>query len=369
MRSHPITTRQFPGQNKFKLGLFSFNTYGGLTNTLAEERWSASWPNMINLAISAEKAGLEFVLPLAGWMGHQGDAPTDGHFHETLTWAAGLLSATERIHVFATIHAPFLNPIFAAKQAVTCDHLGTGRLGLNLVAGYNIKEFEMFGVEYHGHSERYEYLDEWLTIVRKLWTKKEPFSYQTNYFNLRDAISFPKPHGDSLPMIVSAGSSPSGRAFALNKADALFMVVKSMESVASDLLSIKSKMGNRPVQVYCSGHIICRETTAETKDYYQHLIHDNGDWAAGRYMQKSYEEIQSVPLEILQTPVFLERLMSGHGTLPIIGSPEQVVEIISTLHKTGMDGLAFALPNYIEDFTLIERDVIPRLIEAGLREQ
>ena len=61
--------------------------------------------------------------------------------------------------------------------------------------------------------------------------------------------------------------------------------------------------------------------------------------------------------------------MSGHGTLPIIGSPEQVVEIISTLHKTGMDGLAFALPNYIEDFTLIERDVIPRLIEAGLREQ
>ena len=61
--------------------------------------------------------------------------------------------------------------------------------------------------------------------------------------------------------------------------------------------------------------------------------------------------------------------MSGHGTLPIIGSPEQVVEIISTLHKAGMDGLAFALPNYTEDFTLVERDVIPGLIEAGLREQ
>ena len=53
MVASPVTDRVFPKQNKFKLGLFSFNTYGGLTNTMAKERWQANWPNMLNLAIMA----------------------------------------------------------------------------------------------------------------------------------------------------------------------------------------------------------------------------------------------------------------------------------------------------------------------------
>tara|TARA_B100000700_G_C14980904_1_gene826340 strand:+ start:353 stop:1459 length:1107 start_codon:yes stop_codon:yes gene_type:complete len=368
MVASPVTDRRFPGQNKFKLGLFSFNTYGGLTNTMAKERWQANWPNMCDLAIMAEESGIEFLLPLAGWMGHNGDAPTDGHFHETMSWAAGLLSATKSIHVFATIHAPFLNPVFAAKQSVTCDHIGSGRLGLNLVAGYNEKEFDMFGVPYFGHSERYAYLEDWLSVVRKIWLKQEAFSHQTEFFNLKDVVGFPKPFGNTLPMVVSAGSSPEGRAFALSKADALFMVVKSIETLADDIRPVKLQMGNRPIKIYCSGHVICRRSKHETDEYYKYLIHDNGDWAAGRYMQKSYEEIKSVPIEILKTPEFLARLMSGHGTLPIVGNPEQVTKLIIDLHKAGLDGLAFALPNYLDDFPLFAEEVIPRLIEAGLRD-
>lgn len=365
--ARPVSVRRFPGSHQFKLGLFSFNTSGGLTHTLAPERWEASWPNMRRLAQDAEEAGLEFLLPLAGWMGYMGEAESDGYFHETMAWAAGLLEATSDIHVFATLHVPFINPVFAAKQAVTCDHIGAGRLGLNLLAGYNIAEFDMMGVEYQEHDDRYAYLDEWLTVVRRLWTESEPFDHHGGNFDLQGLVGIPKPIGGTLPMVVSAGSSPTGRDFALSNADALFMVVTNIETIADELRSIRSSMQDRKIDVFCSGHIICKRTAKETQAYYDYLLHEHGDWPAGRYLQKAYEEIKSVPLEVVRSPAFLNRMMSGSGTLPVVGDPDEVVATLSRLHAAGINGMAFALPNYIEDFGLFREEVLPRLIEAGLR--
>lgn len=361
------TNRKFVGENRFKLGLFSFNNYGGLTNTLAPERWEATWPNMVQLSKEGEAAGLEFLLPLAGWLGHDGEAATDGHFHETLTWAAGLLAETKRIHVFATVHVPFVHPVFAAKQAVTCDHIGEGRLGLNVVAGYNIDEFALFGVSYQEHDRRYAYLEEWLDLVVRMWTEEEAFDFTGEFFDLTGVVSQPKPYGAERPIVVSAGSSPTGRSFALRNADALFMVIPDIETLADELAVVRGAMGPREIDIYASGHVFCRKTAKETREYYDYMIHEHGDWAAGRYLLKSYEEIKSVPPEVLAQPQFLERLMSGYGTFPIVGDPDTVVATLGRLNQAGIDGMAIALPNYLDDFPILRDEVLPRMQAAGLR--
>lgn len=362
-----VTIREFPGNNRFELGLFSFNREGGLTSTLAPERWDASWENMLALAKTAEAAGLEFLLPLAGWRGLEGKAARDGEFHESLVWAAGILTETKRIHVFATIHVPFLHPIFAAKQAATCDHIGSGRLALNLLAGYNIDEFSMFGIPFQGHDERYAYLEEWLSVVRGVWTEKDGFDFEGEFFQLKDVWGGPKPDGEDRPIVVSAGSSSTGRSFALRQADALFMVIADPTIIADEVRSIRAAMGKRKIRIYASGHVFCRKSAKETKAYYDYLIHEQGDWDAGNYLLKAYEEIQSVPLEVLRAPHFLHRLMSGMGTLPIVGDPDEVVATWQRLSEAGIDGMAFALPNYLEDFEIIRDEVLPRMERAGLR--
>ncbi len=367
MEARAVTSRRFEGENRFKLGLFSYNNYGGLTNTLAPERWQATWPNMVELSKRAEAAGLEFLLPLAGWLDHDGDAETDGHFHETLTWAAGLLAETERIHVFATIHVPFLHPVFAAKQATTCDHIGNGRLGLNLVAGYNIDEFAMFGIPYREHDDRYAYLEEWLALVTRLWAEDEPFDFAGRFFDLKQVWGQPKPVGPDRPMVVSAGSSPTGRGFALRNADALFMVIPDIKTLANELAVVRRSMGERKIRIFASGHVFCRRTKSETKDYYDYLVHEQGDWSAGRYLLKSYEEIKSVPAEVLAQPQFIERLMSGYGTFPVVGDPDEVVATFKRIHDAGIDGMAIALPSYLDDFDIIRDEVLPRMVHAGLR--
>ena len=54
------------------------------------------------------------------------------------------------------MHAPLFHPLIAAKEMVTADHIGQGRFGLNIVAGWNEGEFEMFGVAQRAHHDRYE---------------------------------------------------------------------------------------------------------------------------------------------------------------------------------------------------------------------
>ena len=367
MPSVPVTTRRFGIPQRFKLGLFSFNHDGGLTHTLAPERWPATWENMLALAQAAEGAGLDFLLPLAGWRGSAGAAPNDDCFYETLTWAAGLLASTRRIQVFATVHAPFLNPVFAAKQCATCDQIGAGRFCLNVVAGYNQLEFHQHGVAYLDHESRYAYLEEWLALVRRMWVAQAPFDFKGRFFDLKGVVSLPKPYGDTPPMVVSAGSSPSGRAFALRAADALFMLIPNLDTLAGELVQVRATMADRPVQIFASGHVICRSTRAETQEYYRYLIEEHGDWQAGHNMRAAYAEIKSVPDAVLASPQFLDRLRTGSGTFQVIGDPDEVVATFARISAAGVDGMAIALPSYLTDLQLFRAEVLPRMVAAGLR--
>ena len=115
--------------NAFRLGLFAANCSGGLTMTKAPERWDPSWDNNLEAARLADEAGLEFMLPVGRWHGYRGETDTEGTSFETIVWASGLLAATQRLVVFGTLHVAFVNPVFAAKQIVTADHIGKGRFG------------------------------------------------------------------------------------------------------------------------------------------------------------------------------------------------------------------------------------------------
>jgi FMNH2-dependent dimethyl sulfone monooxygenase len=107
------------------------------------ERWVNSWENNIRLAKLADDAGIEFLLPIARWIDYGGETDFHGSVLETLIWATGLLAhIPKRINIFATVHTASIHPVLAAKQLATADQLGEGRLGLNVVAGWNKPEYD-----------------------------------------------------------------------------------------------------------------------------------------------------------------------------------------------------------------------------------
>src|SRR5262249_14874030 len=155
---------------RLKIGLFGANCSSGRSATTVPERWSASWPDCLRLARMAETAGIDFMLPIARWEGYGGASGLPGRSLENIACAGGLVAAAERIAVLATVHAPLFNPLIAAKEFVTADHIGEGRFGLNLVVGWNEGEFEMFGVDQREHEARYAFAQEWLDAVMRAWT-------------------------------------------------------------------------------------------------------------------------------------------------------------------------------------------------------
>ena len=91
----PSHTNPMHGPNRFKLGVFSANCDGGLTMSLAPERWPANWDDIVAMCQIADRAGLEFILPVAKWRGYQGKANIYGKSFETMTHSAAIGAADE----------------------------------------------------------------------------------------------------------------------------------------------------------------------------------------------------------------------------------------------------------------------------------
>ena len=167
--------------NRFKLGLFGANCSSGRAVTGVPERWSGNWPDNLALARMADEAGIDFMLPIGRWKGYGGETDYQGETLESVAWATALLAHTRRMTVFATVHAPLLHPVIAAKSFVTADLVGEGRFGVNIVCGWNEGEFAMFGVAQRDHEARYAYGQEWIDAIRAMWQRDDAFDFDGEF--------------------------------------------------------------------------------------------------------------------------------------------------------------------------------------------
>jgi len=354
--------------NKLKLGIFSANCSGGLAVTKVAERWQNSWENNLALAKMCDDAGLEFLLPIARWIGYGGDTDFHGGVLETVTWAGGLLAHTKNIQVFATVHTAFNHPVVTAKQLATIDHIGNGRVGLNVVAGWNKPEYDAFGIDLpDSHPERYARAQEWYDIAKKLWTEKPAFDWDGEYFQLQKVYSNPHPLQAHIP-IVNAASSTEGREFAVNNADYLLTPVFDFDYARTVVQDIhgKAQQRNRDVGIISFAQIICRPTMQEAQDYLSYYSDENADWDAVDYLMKLQGmHAKSFPPEVLAN--FRDRFAAGHGAFTIAGTPQHVAEQLQQLSDCGIAGIALSFVDYVKEFPYFRDEVMPLLRKMKLR--
>ena len=359
----------FYSNNALKIGFFGPNCSSGIAATKVPERWSGSWEDNVRLATMLDAAGIEFLLPVARWKGWGGETSFEQHTFETITWSCGLLAVTKNITVFGTVHAPFVHPVFAAKQFVTADHIGRGRFGLNLVCGWNHDEFGMFGLNRHAQSQRYRRGGEWLDVIEKLWSEHEPFEFRGRHFDLHALQADPKPFGGSRPVIMNAGASEEGKAFALARADCLFTPLRTLELGAQSVRALTSegREMQRAFDVYTNVHIICRPTDAEANDYYAWFADENADWEAVDNMHSLSKRSDTNSERVALFQRMKMRFVAGYGGYPLVGSPDTVAAEIARISEAGFAGIAAGLVNYVDEFPYLQAELLPRLERLGLR--
>jgi dimethylsulfone monooxygenase len=356
--------------NRLKLGIFSANCAGGLAVTTVPERWQAGWDENRELAVAADRAGIEFLLPIARWLGYGGAGAFHDSSLETVTWAAGLLAATQNITVFATAHTAFTHPVTAAKQFATVDQIGHGRFGVNIVCGWNEPEYRLFGLQLpQEHRDRYAYGQEWLDIIRKLWRDEEPFDWTGAHFGLQQARSRPRPWGGSEPVIFNAAASAEGRDFAIRNSDFLLTSLVDLAKTRQEVTATKNaarQSYGRDIDVLGVSYVVCRPTRAEAQEYHRYYAEEMADEASvDRLMQLMGRHAKSFTPDELRDHRL--RFAGGHGSYPLIGSPDDVADAMERVSATGLAGMTVSFVNYLREFPFFRDEVLPRLERKGLR--
>jgi alkanesulfonate monooxygenase SsuD/methylene tetrahydromethanopterin reductase-like flavin-dependent oxidoreductase (luciferase family) len=356
--------------NRFKLGIFCMNVSYGTTMTTAEGTLTPTWEENVRIAQAADAAGWEFLLPLGRWRGLGGQIDFNGRSFEVFTWASAIAALTRQIQVFATAHVPIWHPLLAAKLATTIDHVSSGRFGLNVVAGWNEAEFGMFGIEQRAHDDRYAVADEWMAIIKRLWTEEAPLDFEGAYYRLTSAVLQPKPLQEPFPVIVNAGQSATGMRFGARHADYSFQATPQLDSL-TDLANrarvAAREVGKPELGILTYGPMVCRDTEQEVRSYLHHYIDERGDWQAARDLVHALLAGggQSVPSDVI---VKMEReFVQGWYGYPLFGTPEQIVDEMLKLKAAGIDGIALSWVDYEQGVQDVNEKLLPLMHQAGLR--
>ena len=163
---------------------------------------------LADIAATAEAAGIDRLLI---------EDPTGSQ--DVAALASYVLHATSTLNVDIQHSAGLVSPEIAARQIATLDQLSGGRVSVHIdpPAG---------GA---GHEENLARLDEYIMLLRRLWTNDEPIDLEGSFHRLEGARSGPKPFRDGHVPIAFAGLSGTAIKVAARHADVFVLPAASLE--------------------------------------------------------------------------------------------------------------------------------------------
>ncbi|MFJ3770514.1 LLM class flavin-dependent oxidoreductase [Streptomyces sp. NPDC090075] len=342
---------------------------------------------------------------------------------EPLTLLTALATATEHIGLIATASTSYNSPYNLARKFASLDIISGGRAGWNIVTTAGAEAARNFGIEEEpAHAERYARAAEFLDVALKLWdsweddailadkasgvwgddAKIHPPRHQGSYFSVEGALNVPRsPQG--YPLLVQAGSSEDGKAFAARYAEAVFTAQQTIEEARdfyADLKARTAAAGRDPDHIKVLPGIVpvIGSTEAEARAHEQlledHIVHRHGVANLERLLQLPAGRLEldaELPSDLpsedavegaksrytlvvglarrdrLTVRQLVGRLGGGRGHLTFAGTPEQVADAIETWFTQGAaDGFNImppVLPSGLETFV---DHVVPILRARGL---
>jgi dimethylsulfone monooxygenase len=104
----------------------------------------------------------------------------------------------------------------------------------------------------------------------------------------------------------------------------------------------------------------------EAEEYLHYYAVENADWAAvDNLMRLQGLHTQSFTPEMLAT--FRARFAAGHGSCPLIGTPDDVADEIERFHRAGFGGMTLSFVDYVGELEYFVQEVLPRLEARGVR--
>lgn len=131
---------------------------------------------------------------------------TGKNIFECFTLLSATAAITNKISIGQIVTCDsYRNPALLAKMLSTLDVISNGRIELGIGAGWYEKEYVAYGYDFPSHMIRIRQLDESISIIKELWTKKSA-TFSGRYYRIKEAICNPKPIQKPHPIIMVGGS-------------------------------------------------------------------------------------------------------------------------------------------------------------------
>jgi FMN-dependent oxidoreductase (nitrilotriacetate monooxygenase family) len=378
-----------------------------------------SFPFQLKLTQMAEKAKFDMVFLADGLSGSHKAAAHNLSRLEPLALLSAIATGTSHIGLGCTASTTYTEPYNIARIFGTLDHISNGRAGWNIVTGSDPAAAQNFGLPEHPPKElRYEIAGEFVEVCKGLWdswedgafikdkergipadlAKFHALNHKGKHFQVRGPLNLARmPQG--YPVLIQAGSSASGLAFAAKYAEVVFTVQEDLEETKAfgkKLRALVEKEGRDPASVklvtgLCTFIAGSRE---EAQANLTKMASYANPVAAMKILSERLEmpEIEHMPLDG-PVPTIPPERMRGHaitltavakkygynlgqlrdyasaanGHRLVFGSPEQVADDMAEWFESGAtDGFVLHMshfPGPLQDFT---EKVVPLLQKRGI---
>lgn len=153
------------------------------------------------------------------------------------TAAAFIASKLDHLKILLA-HRPNLSyPTYAAKVFATLDQISDGRLNVHFITGGSTADQAAEG-DHLTKDERYERTGEYIRIVKRAWTSREPFSHDGRFYQFENFVSDIWSHQQPRPQISFGGSSPAAYAIGAAEADIYAVWGEPLVNTAEQIATI-----------------------------------------------------------------------------------------------------------------------------------
>jgi FMN-dependent oxidoreductase (nitrilotriacetate monooxygenase family) len=382
------------------------------------------------IAAVAEDAALDAVF-FADGPALQGDVAHNpvGRL-EPITLLTAMATATRHLGLIATASTTYYEPYNLARLFGSLDHISGGRAGWNIVTTANEDAAANFGLDAHPtHAERYARAQEFVDAAVALWDSWEDdavvldtaagiyadaakihrIDHDGEHIRVRGPFNQPRPP-QGHPVLVQAGASNDGRAFAGRNAEVIFTAHQRLADALAFTADIRARAadaGRDPGSVRIlpgiSPFLAGTETAARA------LEREFDELTVPAYGLRQLARITGHPLDHpaldhsrLDAPVppalfagagdvtdngksrlqvvagivdrerptlrgLLHRLAGARGHRVVAGTPEQVADTMEEWFRAGAaDGFNVMPPHYPGGLEVFAAEVVPILRARGL---
>lgn len=292
--------------------------------------------------------------------------------------AAHAAANTDKLGYLIAHRPGVMSPTLAARKMATLDHMTSGRIAVHFISGGSDDEQHRDG-DWVDHDARYRRTDEYLDVLKRLWTESAPFDYEGEFYRFAQAYTdvrcYQQPH---LP-VYFGGASDSALDVGSRRADVFALWGEPVAALKAQIARIDelAKVHERSLRYSVSFRPILGHTEAEAWDKARAILEGVKANVGSRVAPGESARPQSVGSRRLvdlanEGEVLDKRLWTAiahasgapGSSTALVGTAEQVVDSLLDYYDVGCTKFIIRGFDPLNDTTEYGRELIPMLRDA-----